>query len=259
MNDRRFIELLNLYVDQELSEAEARELEQEIARHPERRQVYGQYCRMQRACVRLLDQQAAPAPQIDVLTQAAATGTADADEPVVLKIPAWMAEPAPRRRRRSWAAWSGGALAAAACFAVVAIQSFHRGQLDGTTMAQSDAPEAVSVAASPVPRAEQMASVATPNDSAASAVARSAYRPVFVVNLRPDPEQLANEAPSLALEQPSLNWLQELRLQPIRRVPVDTWQFDAANGLRSQTPPSLLTDRQSQQPASEMVTFTFQR
>ena len=50
MNDREFIELLNLYVDREICPEDAVRLEAEVGTHPERRRVYDQYCRMQKAC-----------------------------------------------------------------------------------------------------------------------------------------------------------------------------------------------------------------
>ena len=50
MKDREFIQLLNLYVDREITADDARRLEIEVASSPERRKVYDQYCRIQKAC-----------------------------------------------------------------------------------------------------------------------------------------------------------------------------------------------------------------
>ena len=49
MKDTRFIELVNLYVDRQISPAETAELEAEIQASPRRRKIYQQYCHMQRA------------------------------------------------------------------------------------------------------------------------------------------------------------------------------------------------------------------
>jgi anti-sigma factor RsiW len=49
MNDNRFIELVNLYIDRQITAAETTELEAEIQASPRRRAVYSQYCRMHRA------------------------------------------------------------------------------------------------------------------------------------------------------------------------------------------------------------------
>lgn len=62
MNDTKFLELLNLYLDHRISEDEAVELEAEIRQHPARHQLYRQYCRMQKACALLAEQSRAVAP-----------------------------------------------------------------------------------------------------------------------------------------------------------------------------------------------------
>lgn len=56
MNDREFKELLNLYLDHEISGDDARRLELEVQKIPARRQRYLQYCRMQKACSLLSDE-----------------------------------------------------------------------------------------------------------------------------------------------------------------------------------------------------------
>jgi hypothetical protein len=57
MNDKKFIELLNLYVDREVSAEDSLLLESEVAANPGRRKVYDQYCRMQKACSMLSSEQ----------------------------------------------------------------------------------------------------------------------------------------------------------------------------------------------------------
>ena len=56
MSDREFIELLNLYVDREISAEDARRLEVEVAQDPRRREIHDQYCRMQKACSKLSEE-----------------------------------------------------------------------------------------------------------------------------------------------------------------------------------------------------------
>ena len=53
MIDSEFIELLNLYLDHEISTFDAGRLEREVQNNPERRRVYWEYCRMQKACTML--------------------------------------------------------------------------------------------------------------------------------------------------------------------------------------------------------------
>jgi|GEM_PF-3474204 len=49
MNAKRFIELVNLYVDSEISGEELEELETEVAQNPDRRTIFNQYRRLQDA------------------------------------------------------------------------------------------------------------------------------------------------------------------------------------------------------------------
>ncbi len=49
MKDNRFIELVNLYIDRQITTAEATELEAEMQENPRRRAIYRQYCQMHRA------------------------------------------------------------------------------------------------------------------------------------------------------------------------------------------------------------------
>lgn len=50
MNDSEFLELLNLYLDHEITAADAARLESEVQNNAARRAVYRDYCRMQKAC-----------------------------------------------------------------------------------------------------------------------------------------------------------------------------------------------------------------
>jgi hypothetical protein len=56
MNDKEFIELLNLYVDREISPEDALRLEKVVATNPRRREIYDQYCRIQKACSMLSEE-----------------------------------------------------------------------------------------------------------------------------------------------------------------------------------------------------------
>jgi len=49
MKDNRFIELVNLYIDRQITPDEMDLLEAELQEHPRRRETYRQYCRMHRA------------------------------------------------------------------------------------------------------------------------------------------------------------------------------------------------------------------
>jgi hypothetical protein len=49
MNERRFVELLNLYIDKEASPEERDEVEMEVKKNPRRREKFLSYCRLQEA------------------------------------------------------------------------------------------------------------------------------------------------------------------------------------------------------------------
>ena len=67
MKDQEFIELLNLYLDHEISEADAARLEAEVQRSPARYRVYREYCQMHKACTLLAPAHAAEAPVVTQL------------------------------------------------------------------------------------------------------------------------------------------------------------------------------------------------
>lgn len=105
MKDSRFIELLNLYVDREITPAEAAELEAEVHRSAERHGVFNQYARMDRACTMVLSQhETVPAPKL-------AAALADAERKVV-GFPV-------QAGGRSKLVFFGGLMAAAAAVAIV--------------------------------------------------------------------------------------------------------------------------------------------
>lgn len=72
MKDRRFKELINLYLDNEISMSEAAELEAELHCNPVRREEYHDYCRLQRGCSTLFETECSRAPASFALHRASA-------------------------------------------------------------------------------------------------------------------------------------------------------------------------------------------
>lgn len=103
MKDARFIELVNLYIDRQISPAETAELELEIQACPRHRRIYQQYCHMHRATKLVYE-----------------SFRADAEQPAVTGVQpgsiAYFAQRRQRVRRNFWLSSLGG-LAAAACLA----------------------------------------------------------------------------------------------------------------------------------------------
>jgi hypothetical protein len=157
MKDTRFIELVNLYIDRQISPEETAELEAEIQRNPPRRRTYQDYCRLHHA-TRLVH---------DSFRSGAEPAVAGARQPYGV---AQIAQRA-RQRRQRWTVLAGG-LAAAACVAFVFV---------GTTApSRPDADPAVAI--------ETPAMAAMPPAAAKSAAAPDMLeleRPVVVFASRP--------------------------------------------------------------------------
>src|SRR4051812_48260411 len=105
MIDNRFIELVNLYIDRQITAEETAELEAEMQANPRRRAVYKQYCQLHTATKQVYTgfRAQAPAPQ--------------ADAPTGRVIRAEFA----RRHRTHWIHYAGG-LAAAACLGLALVR-----------------------------------------------------------------------------------------------------------------------------------------
>ncbi len=107
MKDNRFVELVNLYIDRQITTAEATELEEEMQAHPRRRAVYRQYCQMHRATTLVYESfrnHAAGQQQDIAVDRASITRIGNRD----------------RSRRVRWTYYAGGL--AAACLALALVR-----------------------------------------------------------------------------------------------------------------------------------------
>lgn len=220
MKDAKFIELLNLYVDHQITSEDAVLLEAEIQRSPDRRRIYREYCQMQKACSILAENFATTAP---------AAGGKVVDFPRAT------------RSRMTLATYTMGALAAAACLAVVFVQS---GRFAETEMAASPVPSAI---------AGNVATSMSPAASVAVAPtlvsARPALQPAFGGLVR---QELAVNT-SLAASVP-LDWMNRVQLQ---RVPAQDIWFES----RPSAQPGDLVFRspRSTEAQTTLAAFRFQR
>ncbi len=224
MNEREFIELLNLYVDREIGADDALRLEAEVGANPERRRVYDQYCRMQKAC--------------SMLSLELADGDAKSGERRVLEFPAspaWRFRPA------------FALMAAAACVAVV-VALKYRGVLPGNN---SPAVAMAPVAARAVPDTADLATPADPMRSVFSARAPSGPA------ARPDAKQLFG-ASGEALTVAQLNWIGDIHLAPVFSGATSDLLLAPASELRPGISDDAANRRLSPEP-SEMTAFRFQR
>lgn len=158
MRDNRFIELVNLYIDRQISAEETAELEAEMQANPRRRAIYQQYCKLHTATKQVYAGFRANAP------------VTKADAPAGRVIRAQFTP----RRRTHWIHYAGG-LAAAACLAVALVR-YNTNSL--VTEPVASVPEkAMQVAVTaPAPAASTSAPVAIP---AAKVVAEPNYPELF--------------------------------------------------------------------------------
>jgi hypothetical protein len=155
MRDSEFLELLNLYLDHEISEADAARLEAEVQGNAKRRAIYLEYCRMQKACkVLAVDFQAeSQAPEKRVLV-------------------------ARRSSRQVWRSGffvAGGVALAAACLTVLFVAR-------GGRETGAEAPRAFVQSAKPTPSASTDL-----NGAPQSAFANSSTRGIVLAGAAADP------------------------------------------------------------------------
>jgi anti-sigma factor RsiW len=241
MNESRFIELLNLYVDQQLSGSEAAELELEIKTNPLRHRTYRQYCRMQKACTQIFEHERTSAPASIALARA----MVDAERKVT-------ASPARAVRRPVWSTGlSFAGLAAAACVAIVLIQRSER-------IDQAD--KGVVVTAKPAVSLETAQSVASNQRVGAIPVRAAAddFKPIFATHSLGSPSAAdLFLAPAVKENSTLLDWTQQVQLQPVRQVSVEDFVFDPrAKQDKAMTAGFAPADSQ---PAEEMTVITFER
>ena len=127
MKENRFIELLNLYIDRQITAAETAELEAELQSNPKRQAVYRQYCQIHTATKQVYASFRASSADSPV-TEPGQTGVIELFES--------------RRRRTNWVHYVGGA-AAAACLAVVFFRLNPTAQVEAPQVAAGVGPEAL--------------------------------------------------------------------------------------------------------------------
>lgn len=181
MKDTKFIELLNLYLDHQISETESAQLEAEIHNNPARYRLYRQYCQMQKGCTLLTEKFCAEAP--------AKASVA----------------PAVRRHRVAVAYYYAAGLAAAACIALIVVTR-PAGPNAGPALAASNPPAVRTTMPAPA-----RPLVAEPQE----------MRTVFTTQALAQLEAQAEGSALFTAAGPSsFEWMNELRLNPVQTAPV---------------------------------------
>ena len=213
MKNSKFIELLNLYVDRQISPADAALLEAEIQQNPQRRKIYREYCQMQKACVILSE---------NFRTEA----------PVVEKLIDHTRAP----RRLGWPTYAMGFAAAAACIALVVVNTPVKQQ---NSLAASDP---VTTPANAVPAAA-VATVPVVEST------RAPLHPAFPGIMR---EETVAAAQVAKTERVPLDWMNQVRLE---RVKVEDLWF--SNHPELQTSDLTLRSVRPNQGQIESTAFIF--
>lgn len=232
MNDQRFIELVNLYIDRHISAAETVELEGEIQSNPRRRALYKQYCQMHRATTLVYESFRAQVPE---------------QPPAQPVAPGSIAQFETERRHRHhrWAYYASG-LAAAACLGLVFVRLNDRPAAEINLLARA-----------PVQTAPDVAAVASVDVSPGVRVAEP---PAGLVSLRNNAAAEPDYAALLmALRQEEQRAFATGQIQP-SRLP-SLFEDGVFESQQVMSPANQRTFRGRQTPAqqAEFAAFQFQR
>jgi hypothetical protein len=244
MKDSRYIELLNLYVDNQLTPGEAAELEAEVQRSPERRKVYAQYCRMHKACTLLFEADRELAPKTAAAVVAIRNAGSDGETS--------------RNGTWSWVGWKGLGMAAAAAMAVMVGTRFLM-NTDGTPsrdMARANTPSVAAV--DPIPVVGQLLDdprISTPFP-AVGASGPELQSVLFATAFRSsrDVDWAQRSEPNSELA-----WLKEIRLPVLSTLRAEDLQFEVRSAPLGQPDSPVFAGRRSFQDNLEMTAFQFQR
>ncbi len=208
MKDSEFIDLLNLYLDHEISAADAARLEAEVQSKPARRRIYQDYCRMQKAC--------------KILAQDFAEEPADAPDRKVVAFDAG------RPARRGVSFYVTGSLAAAA--ACVALVFVSRNQHSATTPVTT-ASVAVTAPALTTPAPTALAVSADAPPATRRGLERQTLNPL---SLRTSDNALALTAS--VQNDPHFAWMKDVNLAPLQTpTSIDQVRFDVNPALKTQS------------------------
>jgi anti-sigma factor RsiW len=213
MKESEFIDLLNLYLDHEITTEDAARLEAEVQSNPARRRVYREYCQMQKACKLLA---------ADFQTEAAAI----TDRKVV------PFDQAARPRRSGNLYLVGAFAAAAACVAIIFVGQRREAAnaVTGPATAQtvaSQAPETRTATPAVVsaPVAEPARMIATTVSTAS--LHNDATRNVASLSLASNAQADAFLTTAMQQTDAQFEWMRNVQLTPLpERLPIEQIRFD---------------------------------
>lgn len=207
MNDAEFIELLNLYLDHEISAVDARRLEAEITSNSSRYKIYREYCQMQKACV--------------VLAQTSALETADAPrQSNVVRFE-------PSAPRWSLGFYAVAACAAAACVTVIAVMRNGHGSANLASLA----PETTIITSVQFTPVSLLANNTRDLPRTVSVAARNAdLKPAFAAY---STRSIAGQSAVAQLDRNDarFEWMQRVQVSSMPHVMAEDLRFDQTTNL----------------------------
>lgn len=246
MKDSRFMELVNLCVDQQLTPGEARELETELRASPSRHRTYLQYCRMQKACAQLFETERVHAPARPRLSRA----LADANRKIT-------AAPFRTTTRRWWRTpfAIGGLASAAACVAFVFVLQKNPRQPASATLAPASTVATITQA-EPAIFADTTPQVPATTVASIQTQPRR-FRLPAITSLSSEQHTL----PSPLIEAPRFSWARDLQMRPIRRVSTEDFILDLSRFQKPQIGAAILRipSMETQETATERTVIEFRR
>jgi hypothetical protein len=240
MKDAEFIELLNLYLDHEISGPDAARLEFEVQRNPARRRIYQDYCRMQKACRVMADD--------------------FHREPVTVPDPKVIDFKAASRRTVTGKAYLTGAFAAAASLAMIFVVQGRQ-----SSPPAAAAPVALSTPAPEVRSAElavRPTAIAQPVNLTMRSEARGGLQPIagsrFLLGANATSEVVERSAMGPITAE--FAWIERVQLQPIpQRLLNPELRIEGHPAVLKTEPRSYNHRQQSVDATVEMTAFRFQR
>jgi hypothetical protein len=223
MNDSKFIELLNLFLDHEITPADAKLLESEVQRSPARRRIYSEYCEMQKACLVLAEQTETNASAVEFNT----------------------AETYSRSRSWNLGSWglgtyATGFCAAAACIALaMVIRNGNGSAAVAPRVVDSAAVASIQIE---VPAASEQVSREVPLTVSLNPRSTDLH-PVFVAQSLALTRQQRDTVASAAVADPRFDWMNRVQITSLQKFNADELLFETrtslhsdANAFRSQRP-----------------------
>jgi hypothetical protein len=244
MKDSEFIQLLNLYLDHEISGADAARLETEVQRNPARHRIYRQYCQMHKAC--------------SLVAADFRTATLTVPEPALIDFKFTRRETRPARVAGLFGA---GALAAAACVAVIA---FSRQTSTPATAGTAAAPRVVQID-SATPDSVRATTETQVQRVYARAVNLPIHRAPASTTLAPHAYSLTGNGQSERLLSASgsmgtqFDWLHSVHLAPLpQSAPLEPLRFES-HAAPLKTESRTYASPKDVQGDFQMAAFRFQR